>query len=76
MGTVFDHKICFMEWYAFSIVNILHGSGRAVDKGIMLQIENAPEANGGDLTCHVFSFGDAVAGLNVIDPKNNFTIET
>ena len=59
-----------------SIVNTLHGSGRAVDKGIMLQIEKAPEANGGDLTCHVFSFGDAVACLNVTDPKNNFTTET
>ena len=42
----------------------------------MLQIEKAPEANGGDLTCHVFSFGDAVACLNVTDPKNNFTTET
>ena len=59
-----------------SIVNTLHGSGRAVDKGIMLQIEKAPEANGGDLTCHVFGFGDAVACLNVTDPKNNFTTET
>ena len=32
--------------------NTLHGSGRAVEKsGILLQIERAPEASNGDLTC-------------------------
>ena len=32
--------------------NTLHGSGRAVEKsGILLQIEKAPEASDGDLTC-------------------------
>ena len=58
-----------------SIDNTLHGSGRAVDKGIILQIEKAPEASGGDLTCHVFSFGDAVAHLSVINTKKILTIE-
>ena len=46
--------------------NVLHGSGRAVEKcGILLQIKKAPEASGGDLTCHVFSLEDATAHLNV-----------
>ena len=53
--------------------NTLHGSGRAVDKGIMLQVEKAV---GGNLTCHVFSFGDAIAHLSVTDPKKILTIET
>ena len=59
-----------------SIDNTLHGSGREVDKGMLLQIEKAPEARGGDLTCHVFSFEDAEAHLNVTDPKKIPTIET
>ena len=40
--------------------NTLHDSGRAVEKsGILLQIEKALEAAGGDLTCYVFSLEDA-----------------
>ena len=50
--------------------NILHGSGKAVEKsGILLQIRKAPEASGGDLTCHVFSLEDATAHLDVINPS-------
>ena len=46
--------------------NTLHGSSRAVEKsGILLQIEKAPEASNGDLTCYVFSLEDAVAHLSV-----------
>ena len=41
--------------------NTLHGSGREVEKsGILLQIEKAPAASNGDLTCYVFSLKDAV----------------
>ena len=32
-----------------SIDNTLHGNGRAVDKGMVLQIEKAARASGGDL---------------------------
>ena len=59
-----------------NIDNTLHGSSRAVDKGIMLQTEKAFEASGGNLTCHVFSFGDAVAHLKITDPEKILTIET
>ena len=59
-----------------SIDNTLHGSSRAVDKGIMLRIEKAPEASDGDLTYHVFSFVDAVARWSVIVPEKILTIET
>ena len=59
-----------------SIDNTLHGNDRAVDKGIMLQTEKTSEASGGDLTCHVLSFGDAVAHLSVTGPKKILTIET
>ena len=56
--------------------NILHGSGRAVEKsGILLQIEKAPETSGDDLICHVFSHEDTTAGLNVADPSSILTIE-
>ena len=49
--------------------NTYHGSGRAVEKsGILLQIEEAPEKSGGDLTCYVFSLKDAVTHLSVINP--------
>ena len=55
---------------------MLHGSGRAVEKsGILLQIEEAPEASGGDLTCHVFSLEDTTTHLNVTDPRGILTIE-
>ena len=56
--------------------NILHGSGRAVEKsGILLQIEKVPETSGDDLICHVFSHEDTTAGLNVADPSSILTIE-
>ena len=60
-----------------SIDSTLHGSGRAVEKkkGILLQIEKAPETSGGDLTCYVFSLEDAVAHLSVTDPSGILTIE-
>ena len=56
--------------------NILHGSGKAVEKsGILLQIKKAPEASGGDLTCHVFSLEDATAHLNVTNLTGILTTE-
>ena len=56
--------------------NILRGSRRAVEKsGILLQIEKAPEASGGDLTCHVFSLEDTNARLNVTNSSGILTIE-
>ena len=56
--------------------NILHGSCRAVEKsGILLQIEKALEASGGDLICHVFSLEDTMAHLNVTNPSSVLTIE-
>ena len=60
----------------FSTNNTLHDSGRAVEKsGILLQIEKAPEASNGDLTCCVFSLEGAVAHLSVTDPRGILTIE-
>ena len=59
-----------------NIANTLHGSGREVDKGMLLQVEKAPEASGGNLTCHVFSFKDAEVQLNVTNPKKILSIET
>ena len=59
-----------------STKNMLHGSGRAVEKsGILLQIDKAPEASGGDLTCHVFSLEDTNARLNVTNSSGILTIE-
>ena len=56
--------------------NILHDSDRAVEKmGILLQIEEGPEASTGDLTCNVFSLEDAVTHLNVTDPSGILTTE-
>ena len=56
--------------------NILHGSGREVEKsGILLQIEKAPETSNDDLTCYVFSFEDPVAHLSVTDFSGILTIE-
>ena len=56
--------------------NILHGSCRAVAKsGILLQIEKASEASGGNLTCHVFSLEDITVCLNDTDPSDILTIE-
>ena len=46
--------------------NTLHGSGRAVEKSvILLQIGKVPEASNGNLKCYVFSLDDAVAHLSV-----------
>ena len=59
-----------------STKNMLHGSGRAVEKsGILLLIDKAPETSGGDLTCHVFSLEDTTTHLNVTDPRGIWTIE-
>ena len=56
--------------------NIFCVSGRAAEKsGILLQIEKAPEASGGDLTCHVFSLENTTARLNVTNPSGILTIE-
>ena len=56
--------------------NTLHGSGRAVEKsGILLQIQKAPEASNGDLTCYVFSLEDAVAHMSVTNPSGILTTE-
>ena len=58
-----------------SIDNTLRGSGRAVEKRVLLlQIEKAPEISG-DLTCYVFSLEDAVAHLSVTNPSGILTIE-
>ena len=43
--------------------------------GILLQIEKAPEANNGVLTCYVFSLVDAVARLSFTNPSGILTIE-
>ena len=58
-----------------SIDNTLHGSGRAVNQGIMLQIKKASETGDDKLMCYVFSLQDAVAHLSVTDPSGIFTIE-
>ena len=51
-----------------SIDNTLHSNRRAVDKGMILQIEKPSETSGGDLMCYVFSLEDAVAHLNFNNP--------
>ena len=56
--------------------NTRHSSGRTVEKSaILLQIEKAPEASNGDLTCYVFSLEDAVAHLSVTNPSGILTTE-
>ena len=61
MGRFSDEKIWVMERHTSITDNTLHGSGREVEKsGILLQIEKAPEASNGDLTCYVFSLEYAV----------------
>ena len=44
--------------------NTLHSSGRAVESGILLQIEKTLETSDGDLKCYMFSLEDAVAHLS------------
>ena len=69
-------KIWVMDRHTSITDNTLNGSGRAVEKsGILLQIEKAPEASNGGLKCYVFSLEDAVAHLNVTDPRGILTIE-
>ena len=58
-----------------SIDNTLHGNGRAVDKGMILQIEKEAEASGGDLMCHVFVLEEAVAHLKFGGPYGILTTE-
>ena len=58
-----------------SIDSTLHGSGRGVNQGIMLQIEKASETGDDKLMCYVFSLEDAVAHLSVTDPSGILTIE-
>ena len=53
-----------------SIDNTLHGNSRAVEKGMVLQIEKASEASDGDVICYVFSLEDAVAHISVTDPSD------
>ena len=42
--------------------NKLHGSGRSVDRGLLLQIDKASETNG-ELTCYVFTISDHVVHI-------------
>ena len=58
-----------------SIDNTLHGSGRVVDKGMVLRIEKVPEGGVGDLMCYVFSLEDAVAHISVTEPDVILTIK-
>ena len=58
-----------------SIDKTLHGSGRAVNQGIMLQIEKASETSDDKLMRYIFSLEDAVAQLSVSDPSGILTIE-
>ena len=58
-----------------SIENILHGDGRVIDQGMVLQIEKASEASGSGLMCYVFSLEDAVAHISATDPDGILTIE-
>ena len=58
-----------------SIDNTLHGNGRAVDKGMVIQIEKASKVSGGDLMCYVFSLEDAAAHVSVTNPSGILTIE-
>ena len=54
--------------------NILHGTGRIVDTGTVIQIDKASETDG-DLMCYVFSLEDALAHINVTNPSGILTIE-
>ena len=58
-----------------SIDNTLHGSGRAVNQGIMLQIEKGSETGDDKLMCYIFSLQDTVSHLSVTDPSGILTIE-
>ena len=58
-----------------SIDNTLHGNGRTVDKGMVLQNEKASEVGVGDLVCYIFSLEDAVVHISVTDPSSILTID-
>ena len=76
MVRVSDNKFGLWRDTRSSTDNTLHGSSRAVEKsGILLQIEKAPDASNGDLTCYVLSLEDAVAHLSATDPRGISTIE-
>ena len=53
----------------------LHGNGRAVDRGMVIQTEKASEVSSGDLMCYVFSLEDAVSHVSVTSPSGILTIE-
>ena len=55
--------------------NTLYGSGRAVNQGIMLQIEKTSETSDDKLMSYVFRLEDAVGHLSVTDPDGILTIE-
>ena len=57
------------------IDNTLHGSGRAVNQGIMLQIEKASKTGDDKFMCYIFNLEDAVTHLRVTDPGSILTIE-
>ena len=58
-----------------SIESTLHGNDSVIEQGIILQIEKASEAGGGDHMCYVFNLEDAVAHINVTDPDGILTTE-
>ena len=58
-----------------SIENTLHGNGRVIEQGMLLQIKKASEAGGCDLMCYVFSLEHAVAHISVTNPDGISTIE-
>ena len=76
MGGVLTTKFGLWIDTRSSTDNTLYGSRRIVEKSsILLQIEKAPEANNGDLTCYIFSLEDALAHLSVNDPDGILTVE-
>ena len=58
-----------------SIENTLHGDGRVMKQGIVLQTGKASEGGGGHLMCYAFSLEDAVAHKSVTNPDGILTIE-
>ena len=58
-----------------STENTLHGDGRVMKQGIVLQTEKASEGGGGHLMCYAFSLEDAVAHKSVTNPDGILTIE-
>ena len=58
-----------------SIESSLHGNDSEIEQGIILQIEKASEAGGGDHMCYVFSLEDAVAHISVTNPNGILATE-